>query len=116
MNGFDKPSLYYSIYSFTGQGFGGKIQIDFAQNAEDEVTLARFDPTGTRMLVKTGKVLRTEYRDYYCSPFYYLQMDDVRVYLHKMMDFGHHQALVFGNQIEKLRQLSQMMGFTLVEG
>ncbi len=62
MNGFDKPSLYYSIYSFTGQGFGGKIQIDFAQNAEDEVTLARFDPTGTRMLVKTGKVLRTEYR------------------------------------------------------
>lgn len=116
MNGFDKPSLYYSIYSFTGQGFGGKIQIDFAQNAEDEVTLARFDPTGTRMLVKTGKVLRTEYRDYYCSPFYYLQMDDVRVYLHKMMEFGHHQALVFGNQIEKLRQLSQMMGFTLVEG
>ena len=116
MNGFDKPSLDYSIYSFTGQGFGGKIQIDFAQNAEDEVTLARFDPTGTRMLVKTGKVLRTEYRDYYCSPFYYLQMDDVRGYLHKMMDFGHHQALVFGNQIEKLRQLSQMMGFTLVEG
>lgn len=40
MNGFDKPSLDYSIYSFTGQGFGGKIQIDFAQNAEDEVTLA----------------------------------------------------------------------------
>lgn len=116
MNGFDKPSLDYSIYSFTGQGFGGKIQIDFAQNAEDEVTLARFDPTGTRMLVKTGKVLRTEYRDYYCNPFYYLQMDDVRGYLHKMMDFGHHQALVFGNQIEKLRQLSQMMGFTLVEG
>ena len=116
MNGFDKPSLDYSIYSFTGQGFGGTIQIDFAQNAEDEVTLARFDPTGTRMLVKTGKVLRTEYRDYYCSPFYYLQMDDVRGYLHKMMDFGHHQALVFGNHIEKLRQLSQMMGFTLVEG
>ena len=43
-------------------------------------------------------------------------MDDVRGYLHKMMEFGHHQALVFGNQIEKLRQLSQMMGFTLVEG
>ncbi len=116
MNGFDKPNLDYSIYSFTGQGFGGKIQIDFAQNAEDEVTLARFDPTGTRMLIKTGKVLRTEYKDTYCSPYYFIQMDDVRGYLHKMMDFGHHQALVFGNQLDIMRKLSAMMGFTLVEG
>ena len=116
MNGFNQPDLDYSIYSFTGQGFGGKIQIDFAQNREDEVTLGRFDPSGTKMLIKTGKVLRTEYRDTYCSPFYYIQMDNVRGYLHEMMNFGHHQALVFGNQVDKLRKLSKMMGFTLVEG
>lgn len=116
MNGFNQPDLDYSIYSFTGQGFGGKIQIDFAQNREDEVTLARFDPSGTKMLIKTGKVLRSEYRDTYCSPFYYIQMDDVRGYLHEMMNFGHHQALVFGNQVERMRTLSKMMGFTLVEG
>ena len=116
MNGFDKPDLAYSIYSFTGQGFGGKIQIDFAQNEEEEVTLARFDPSGTRMLIKTGKVLRTEYKDTYCSPYYFLQMEDVRGYLHKMMDFGHHQALVFGNQLSAMRKLSALMGFTLVEG
>lgn len=116
MNGFDEPDLDYSIYSFTGQGFGGKIQIDFAQNAEDEVTLARFDPSGTRMLIKTGKVLRTEYKDTYCSPYYFIQMDDVRGYLHKMMDFGHHQALVFGNQLSAMRKLAPMMGFALIEG
>lgn len=116
MNGFDKPDLDYSIFSFTGQGFGGKIQIDFSQNTEEEVTLARFDPSGTRMLIKTGKVLKTEYKDTYCSPYYFIQMDDVRGYLHKMMDFGHHQALVFGNQLYMMRKLSAMMGFTLVEG
>ena len=115
MNGYDQPALDYSIYSFTGQGFGGKIQIDFAQNREDEVTLARFDPSGRKMLVKTGKVLRSEFRETYCSPFYYLQMEAVRGYLQSMMDFGHHQALVFGNQLDKLRTLSSMMGFTLVE-
>lgn len=116
MNGFGEDDLDYSIYSFTGQGFGGKIQIDFAQNKEDEVTLARFDPSGTKMLVKTGKVLRTEYKDTYCSPYYFIQMDDVRGYLQQMMNFGHHQALVFGNQIGKLCKLSKMMGFELVEG
>ena len=116
MNGFDQPDLDFSIYSFTGQGFGGKIQIDFSQNREDEVTLARFDPTGTKMLIKTGRVLRTEYRETYCSPFYYLEMENVRGYLHEMMNFGHHQALVFGNQISKMRVLADMMGFTLVEG
>ena len=116
MNGFDKPDLDYSIYSFTGQGFGGKIQIDFSQNDEEEVTLARFDPTGTKMLIKTGKVLRSEFVNTYCSPYYFIQMDDVRGYLQKMMDFGHHQALVFGNQLKIMRRLSAMMGFTLVEG
>jgi hypothetical protein len=43
-------------------------------------------------------------------------MDNVRGYLHEMMNFGHHQALVFGNQVDKLRKLSKMMGFELVEG
>ncbi len=116
MNGFDRPDLEYSVYSFTGQGFGGKIQIDFSQNLEEEVTLARFDPTGTKMLIKTGRVLRTEYRETYCSPYYYLQMEDVRGYLHQMMNFGHHQALVFGNYVSQMRVLADMMGFTLVEG
>lgn len=115
MNGYDTPDLKYSIFSFTGQGFGGKIQIDFSQNNDDEVTLARFDPSGTKMLIKTGKVIRTEYRETYCSPYYYLQMDNVRDYLHSMMDFGHHQALVFGNQIQQMRELSKIMGFELVE-
>lgn len=116
MNGYQKPDLKYNIYSFTGQGFGGKIQIDFSQNEEEEVTLGRFDPSGTRMLIKTAKVIRTEYKDTYCSPYYFLQMDDVRGYLDKMMDFGHHQALVFGNYLNLIRKLSKIMGFELVEG
>ena len=116
MNGYNTSDLKYSIFSFTGQGFGGKIQIDFSQNNEDEVTLARFDPTGTKMLIKTGKVLRTEYKETYCSPYYYIQMDNVRDYLHNMMDFGHHQALVFGNYVDTIKKLAKIMNFEVVEG
>ncbi|QQO09498.1 hypothetical protein [Breznakiella homolactica] len=115
MNGFDAQKLDYKIYPFTGQGFGGKIQIDFAQNREEEVTLARFDPTGTKMLVKTGKVLSSEYKMTYCSPYYFIEMDRARDFLHAVMDFGHHQVLVFGDQRKKLRALSRIMGFEIVE-
>jgi hypothetical protein len=37
MNGFDSKEMPYRIYSFTGQGFGGKIQIDFAENDVREI-------------------------------------------------------------------------------
>ncbi|HIT06588.1 MAG TPA: hypothetical protein IAB53_08100 [Candidatus Scybalocola faecipullorum] len=116
MNGFDTEDMSYSIYPFTGQGFGGKIQIDFAQSRSEEVTLARFNTFGDRMLLKTGNVLRSEYKEAYCSPYYYIQADDVRGYLHQMMNFGHHQALVFGNWRRQLYALSKIMGFEIVEG
>lgn len=116
MNGYDKPDMDYSIYPFTGQGFGGKIQIDFAQNETTDVTFGRFDPTGKKMLLTTGKVLKSKYTMAYCSPYYFIQVEDARRFLHTMMDFGHHQALIFGSWRETVRKLSGLMGFEVVEG
>ncbi len=116
MNGFDSPDLSYDIYHFTVQGFGGKLQIDFAENEARRVTLCRFDPSGERMLMKTGEVLKSEYTDYYCSPYYYIRMDDARRYIHRIMDFGHHQVLIFGDYRRELRAAAGLMGFEIVEG
>lgn len=115
MNGFDEPDLKYSLWAFTGQGFGGKLQIDFAQNNEKYVTFGRFDPTGKKMIIKRGEVIRTEFREYYCSPHYFIQLERGRDWLHELANFGHHQTLVFGDQIEVVRRVSKMMGFELVE-
>lgn len=116
MNGYDCDQLSYSIYSFTQEGFGGKLQIDFAQNRDHQVTLGRFSPDGKKMVLKVGEVLQSEYKEIYCSPFYTIRMDDARAYLHHLEDFGHHQVLVFGNWEKRLRLLSQMMGFEIVRG
>lgn len=115
MNGFDKPDLKYSIWAFTGQGFGGKLQIDFAQNEEQYVTFGRFNPLGNKMIIKKGEVIRSEFRQYYCSPHYFIQLERGRDWLHELANFGHHQVLVFGDQIEAVRKVSKMMGFELVE-
>lgn len=116
MNGFGKSSMKYKLWAFTGQGFGGKLQVDFAQNDDDYVTLGRFNPAGDTMCLKVGKVLKSEFDEYYCSPYYYIQMDDARNYMHSLAGFGHHQVLIFGNYLEELKKLGEIMGFKILEG
>ena len=93
MNGYGTKPLEYKLWAFTGQGFGGKLQVDFTQNEQNDVTLARFNPAGDTVCVKVGQVLRSEYDEVYCSPYYYIQMDDARRYMHHLAGFGHHQVL-----------------------
>lgn len=116
MNGYNKCSMDYKLWAFTGQGFGGKLQVDFAQNEEDFVTLGRFNPAGDTICLKVGKVLKSEFDEYYCSPYYYIQMDDARKYMHSLAGFGHHQVLIFGDYLKELKQLGEIMGYKVIEG
>ena len=116
MNGFDKPDLDYSLWAFTGQGFGGKLQVSFEQNEEDKVTFGRFNPMGDKMIIKTGEVIRSEFRQYYCSPHYFIKLENGRDYMHNLADFGHHQVLVFGDQTALVKRIARYMHFTVVEG
>lgn len=116
MNGYGTKPLEYKLWAFTGQGFGGKLQVDFTENEQDSVTLARFNPAGDTICVKVGQVLRSEYDEVYCSPYYYIQMDDARRYMHHLAGFGHHQVLVFGDYMKELKDLAEIMNFKVLEG
>ena len=116
MNGFGTKPLEYKLWAFTGQGFGGKLQVDFTENKEDAVTLARFNPLGDTMCVKTGEVIRSEFDEVYCSPYYFIKMDDARTYMHNLASFGHHQVLIFGDYSKQLKKIAKVMGFEILEG
>ncbi len=116
MNGYGTKPLQYKLWAFTGQGFGGKLQIDFTENESDYITLGRFNPMGDTLSLKTGKVIRTEYADVYCSPYYYIQMDDARKFMHHLAKFGHHQVLIFGDYVAMLKEIAEVMGFIVSEG
>lgn len=116
MNGYGTKPLSYKLWAFTGQGFGGKLQVDFTENEQEEITLGRFNPRGDTMCVKTGRVLRSEYKEIYCSPYYYIQMDDARKFMHSLARFGHHQVLLFGNYMEMLKSVAEVMHFEVLEG
>ncbi len=116
MNGYGTKPLKYKLWAFTGQGFGGKLQIDFVENESDFITLGRFNPMADTMCLKVGKVLRSEFVDVYCSPYYYIEMDDARKYMHALAGFGHHQVLIFGDYMKMLQELSKVMHFNVLEG
>lgn len=116
MNGYGTTPLNYKLWAFTGQGFGGKLQVDFTENKSNKVTLARFNPAGDTMCVKIGEVIRSEYEELYCSPYYYIKMDDARTYMHNLAGFGHHQVLIFGDYEKELKEIAKIMKFNILEG
>ena len=116
MNGYGTKPLEYKLWAFTGQGFGGKLQVDFTENDDDYVTLGRFNPAGDTICIKKGKVIRSEYADTYCSPYYYIQMDDAREYMHNLAGFGHHQVLIFGDYTKLIKKIAKVMNFNVLEG
>lgn len=116
MNGYGTKPLKYKLWAFTGQGFGGKLQVDFTQNLSEYITLGRFNPLADTMCVKVGKVIRSEYDEVYCSPYYYIQMDDARRFMHNLAGFGHHQVLIFGDYLRMLKDIAEVMHFKVLEG
>ena len=115
MNGYGKHPLRYKLWAFTGQGFGGKLQVDFTENDEQYVTIGRFNPMADTISLNRGEVLKSEFDEVYCSPYYYIKMNDARGFMHQLAGFGHHQVLIFGDYTKMLHQIGEVMGFKVME-
>ena len=116
MHGFDEPEIPYELRNFTVGGWGATVRYDFAQDAGTPVTLTRFDPTGTRLLVAEGELVGGDGVDQIgCSLSAHIRLNDIRDFFEKQMDFGHHMAMVYGNYAEDLRRLGRMMELEIVE-
>jgi len=114
MNGFDKPDLPYELWSFTASGWGTKVQIDLAKNKEKEVTLARFNPLATKILVVKGRIIGCCFHERGCSPTVDIRVSDAKKIIHIQADFGHHMAMVYGDYTRQIDKLSTVMGFEVV--
>ena len=115
MLGFDQPDQYYEIKSFTVSGFGATLRYDYLKHEGQEVTLARFDPSGKKLLVFNGEITGGGGMDGYgCSQRVTFSVKDCRETMRVMQDFGHHLSLVYGDCIEQVRDLAVLMGFEVV--
>ncbi|MEA3402986.1 MAG: hypothetical protein U9R79_17225 [Armatimonadota bacterium] len=116
MHGFDQPDLPYGIKNFTMGGWGGTLRYDISRDVGEPVTIARFNPAGTRLLVETGEVVDcTGYMDVGCSLAYHMRVDDAERFFRLEQDFGHHFALVLGDYLDQLEEVGRLAGFEVVE-
>lgn len=114
MKGFDEAPQPYELGHFTTQGWGAHYQIDMNENSGQTVTFGRFNRAGTRMMVAVGHTLGCEFRPFYCSPAVYYDVEGgARAFRQALAKggYGHHQAVVYGDQVQALCDLGEIMGF-----
>ena len=115
MLGIDGPATPYRIRSFTQSGFGATLRHDFNRERGEAVTLARFDPTATKLLVARGKIIAGEgLEGIGCAQKVYLQIADAKVLLREQPNFGSHLAMVIGDYVEDVQDLAELMRFETV--
>ena len=116
MKGLDSPDLPYEIRNFTFKGWGAAIRYDFSRDIGEPVTLARFNPAATKLLVAEGTISGVGGFDGLgCSLRAHIKVKDAVELFHKEADFGHHLAMVYGDYVEDLKELGKMMHFEVVE-
>jgi hypothetical protein len=115
MNGFDQPDLPYQLGRFVTKGWGTKVVVDFMSQDEKTVTVARVDPSATRLLVLRGELVGASGWDQDhigCCVEVLIRPPAGRLdeFLRKRLDYGNHLQWVYGDWTEDLRQLGEMLG------
>jgi hypothetical protein len=115
MMGFGQADEYYEIKHFTGSGFGVTLRYDYDAHRGQEVTLARFDPTARKLLVFGGEITGGGGMEGLgCSQRVTFAVKDCRETMRIMQDVGHHLSMVYGNCIDQVRDLAELMGFEVL--
>ncbi|MCL4201197.1 MAG: hypothetical protein KJ000_01795 [Pirellulaceae bacterium] len=115
MNGFDQPDLPYQLGRFVAKGWGTKMVVDFMSQAEKTVTVARVDPSATKLLVLRGELVGASgwNQDLIgCSVEALIRPPAGRLdeFLRKRLEYGNHLQWVYGDWTESVRQLGEMLG------
>lgn len=115
MRGFDTPDDYYEIKSFTEAGFGATLRYDYAAHKGQQVTLARFNPAGTKLMLIPGKISDGGGMEGFgCAQRVTFEVENSKECMRIMHDFGHHLSMVYGDCTEQIRDLAVLMEFETV--
>jgi hypothetical protein len=116
MNGFDQPGLPYQLGHFVESGWGTKVIVDFMQNTEKAVTVARMHPNGKQVLAMKGTLVRSNgwgNNNLGCSVSAFIvpsESGNAEPFVRRQAEYGNHLVWVYGDYIEPLRQLGALMG------
>jgi hypothetical protein len=115
LKGYDKPLDEYALRSFAFSGWGATMRYDFSKDIDTPVTLLRINPSCDKIFVVSGKVKgQFGYTRQNCSTAILYQVNDVKDMFEKTFEFGSHMALVYGDYVEDLKLIGQVLGLEVV--
>jgi L-fucose isomerase-like protein len=115
MKGIDGELLPYNLQSFTQSGWGATIRYDYSRDKGETITLLRFHPTGKKMFAVKAKIVAGAGIDKVgCDNGLYYKVKDVKDFFKKQTQFGHHFAWVYGDYIEELIDLGDVLDVEVV--
>ncbi|MBN1420173.1 MAG: hypothetical protein JXP34_15445 [Planctomycetes bacterium] len=115
MGGYDAPDLPYQLGRFVSKGWGTKVVIDFMNQPEKTVTVARVDPSATKLIVLRGELAGASGwgKDLIgCSVEAVIRPPEGRTdeFLRKRLEFGNHLQWVYGDWAEEMGEVGRMAG------
>ncbi len=116
MNGFEEPGLPYQLGRFVHSGWGTKAVVDFMNNTEKHVTVARMNPTATKVLLLRGKLIGSSgwgEDKLGCSVEAHIkpaESGNSEVFVRKQKDYGNHLIWTYGDYVDDMVQLCDMLG------
>jgi hypothetical protein len=116
MNGFSKPGLPYQLGRFVHSGWGTKTVVDFMNNPEKRVTVARMNPTATKLLLLRGRIVGSSgwgEDKLGCSVEAHVKpvnSGDAAVFVRKQKDYGNHLIWTYGDYADDMVQLCNIIG------
>jgi hypothetical protein len=115
MNGYDQDPLPYQLGRFVESGWGTKAVVDFMENDEKTVTVARMNPTATGLLVLKGKLVGSKGYDEDlrgCSVSAFIvgkESGTADEFMRRQADYGNHLVWVYGDYSDELRKLGDLL-------
>jgi len=116
MNGFREPGLPYQLGRFVHSGWGTKVVVDFMNNEQKRMTVARMDPPATKMLLLRGTLVGSSGWDedkLGCSVEAHIKpanSGDATAFVRKQKGYGNHLLWTYGDYVDEMVQLYDMLG------
>lgn len=110
--GYDADLAPYGIRPFAMDGrWGATVRYDFKRDIGQPITLAKFDPTCTQILIARGTVCGgIGNEDENCSEGVFFGVTDGRAFREFTMTTGNHTALVYGDWFDEMILLAESLG------
>jgi L-fucose isomerase-like protein len=115
MEGFETPDLPFEIRNYIpgkpGQpGWGASFKVDFTKIKEKTITLGRFNPATTKLLLTRAEVVGMRgFASERCSTETLIRVKDPDAFHLRTATFGHHHVMVYGDYTQELSRMADIL-------